>query len=168
VLISACHQPDEKGWDKAGDKIMKKLAFVGVLVGATLASPALALEHEVVIEHPAGTIAADYDGAVRIETRQVGAASAGGRPSSLSCEWNASLSVERSAKVGTVLQTRRSMSRENVARGSRPGWCQTHAKGIARLVDARRETFRAAMLELVEQDRSVILAEADAARGREG
>ena len=85
---------------------MKKLVFVGVLVGAALASPALALGHEVVIEHPAGTIAADYDCAVRIETHQVGAASAGGRPSSLSCEWNASLSVERTAKVGTVLQTR--------------------------------------------------------------
>lgn len=147
---------------------MKKRAFAGLLTGVFLASPALALEHDVVIEHAAGTIAAGYDGSVHIETRQVGAVGPGGRPSSLSCEWTASLSVERMAKVGTTLQTRRSMTRENVARGRKPGWCDTHAKAIEALVDTRRETFRTAMLELVEQDRSVLLAEADSARSSEG
>ena len=147
---------------------MKKLAFAGILAGACLASPAAALEHEVVIEHPAGNIAADYDGAVKVETRQVGAAGVAGRPSTLRCEWTASLTVERTAKVGQMLQTRRSMAREDVASGSKPGWCETNTKAIDVLVEARRETFRAAMLELVEQDRSAILAEAEGARAREG
>jgi hypothetical protein len=121
-----------------------------------------------VIEHPAGNIAADYDGAVKVETRQVGAAGVAGRPSTLRCEWTASLTVERTAKVGQMLQTRRSMAREDVASGSKPGWCETNTKAIDVLVEARRETFRAAMLELVEQDRSAILAEVEGARGREG
>jgi hypothetical protein len=154
----------------AGDMTMKKLACAGLVIGACLASPALALEHEVVIEHAAGTIAADYEGAVQVETRQVGAAGVAGRPSTLRCEWTASLSVERTAKVGDTFQARRSMSRDNVARGSKPGWCETQAKAIDKLVDARKETFRTAMLELVEADRTAIVAEADSARatGREG
>jgi len=148
---------------------MRKLAFAGLIVGACLAAPAAALEHEVVIEHPAGTIAADYEGAVQVSTRQVGTVGVAGRPSTLRCEWTASLTVERTAKVGTTLQTRRAMSRENVARGSKPGWCETRARAIDALVDSRRETFRTAMLELVEQDRGAILAEAEsvARSGRE-
>lgn len=148
---------------------MKKLAFAG-LVLAGLASPALALEHDVVIDHADGPIAADYKGAVTIETRQVGAAGVAGRPSTLRCEWTASLSVERTATVGESLRTRRSMTREDVASGSRPGWCETSSAAIAKLVDARRETFRAAMIELADQDRAALLAEAEGSgrSGREG
>lgn len=149
--------------------MMKKLS-IAVLLGACIASPAMALEHEVVIEHAAGTIAADYAGTVTVETRQVGSAGVAGRPSTLRCIWTASLSVERTAKVGDTLNSRRSMTGDDVASGSRPGWCQTQANAIDRLVDSRRETFRMAMLELVEQDRSAILAEADSLRAtnREG
>lgn len=150
--------------------MMKKLAFAGLFVGACLASPAAALEHEIVIDHPAGTIAADYEGAVQVETRQIGTAGVAGRPSTLRCRWSASLSVERTAKVGDVLQTRRSMSRDDVTSGSTPGWCNHKAEAIDALVDARRDTFRTALLELVEQDRTAILAEAEsvAASNREG
>ncbi|WP_349512296.1 hypothetical protein [Erythrobacter sp. NFXS35] len=149
---------------------MKKLAFAGLFAAACLASPAAALEHEVVIDHPAGTIAADYEGAVKVETRQIGTAGVAGRPSTLRCQWSAALKVERTAKVGDVLQTRRSMIRDDVTNGSTPGWCNHKAEAIDALVDARRDTFRTAMLELVEQDRSAILAEAEnvVANGRDG
>ena len=142
--------------------MMKKLAFAGLAIGACLATPAAALEHEVVIEHAAGTIAADYAGTVKVETRQVGTAGVAGRPSTLRCE--------RTAKVGETLQSRRSMARDDVATGSRPGWCASQAKAIDNLVDSRRDTFRTAMLAMVEQDRSAILAEADSvgAGNREG
>lgn len=148
---------------------MNKFAFAG-LVLAGLSSPALALEHNVVIDHADGPIAADYRGSVTIETRQVGAAGVAGRPSTLRCQWSASLTVERVATVGEALRTRRSLARENVASGSRPGWCETSDAAIARLVDARRETFRAALVELAEQDRAALLAEAEGAPrpGREG
>jgi hypothetical protein len=147
---------------------MMKRALIGAALAASLAAPALALEHEVVIEHPAGTIAADYSGAVTIETRQVGAAGVAGRSSTLACEWTATLNVERTAKLGQALQTRRTLSRDDVARGTKPGWCETQTKAIDALVAARRDTFRTAMLELVEQDRSAIVAEADGVRRREG
>lgn len=140
---------------------MKKFALTGLALGLCLASPALALEHEVMIDHAAGPIAADYQGSVTIETRQVGTAGVAGRPSTLRCEWTANLNVDRTAKVGAVLQSRRSMSRDSVASGSRPGWCGANSKAIERLVDSRRETFRKAMLAMVAQDRTAILAEAE-------
>ena len=62
---------------------MIKRAFVGAALAVSIASPALALEHEVVIDHAAGPIAADYRGSVKIETRQIGTAAVGGSPSTL-------------------------------------------------------------------------------------
>jgi len=142
---------------------MKKFVLAGVL-GAALASPAVALEHEVVIDHDGGPIAADYKGSVTIETTQVGTAGVAGRPSTLRCNWTASLNVERVAQVGESLRSHRTLTSEDVASGSRPGWCESHAKAIDRLVDSRSDTFRTAMLALVEQDRGAILAEAESAQ----
>ncbi|WDA40866.1 hypothetical protein [Erythrobacter sp. BLCC-B19] len=149
---------------------MKKLALAGLALGACLAAPAAALEHEVVIDHAAGPIAADYKGTVTIETTQVGTAGAAGRPSTLACRWSATLNVERVAKVGETLRSHRSLTSEDVASGSRPGWCETSAKAIEALVDTRSERMRSAMLALVEQDRAAILAEAESAArtGRDG
>lgn len=142
---------------------MKKLALAGLMLSASLAAPAVALEHEVVIDHASGPISADYKGSVTIDTRQVGTAGVAGRPSTLRCNWTASLNVERVAVVGDAMQSRRTLTRDDVASGSRPGWCQTHTKAIDRLVETRRETFRAAMLTVIDQDRAEILAEAESA-----
>ncbi|WP_086619781.1 hypothetical protein [Erythrobacter tepidarius] len=147
---------------------MKKLACAGALAACALASPALALEHEVVIDHASGPIAADYKGVVSIETTQVGAAGVAGRPSTLACRWTASLTVERVAQVGKALQSRRVLTNEDVASGSRQGWCETNAKAIEKLVDARKDSFRTALLALVERDRAALLAEiesSDKSRG---
>lgn len=148
---------------------MKKLSILGLAIGVCFAAPAMALEHKVVIEHPEGPIAADYAGTVDVETRQIGSVGAPGRPSTLRCQWSASLSLERTAQVGETLKTRREMRQDDVASGSTPGWCRTNAKAIDKLVDARKETFRSAMLELVAQDRTALLAEAGqgAAAGRD-
>lgn len=143
---------------------MKKFVLAGLL-GAAIAAPAAALEHEVVIDHASGPIAADYKGSVTIETNQVGTAGVAGRPSTLRCNWTATLNVERIAQVGETLRSQRTLTSEDVASGSRPGWCETSAKAIDRLVDSRNEKFRTAMLALVEQDRSTILAEAESAKG---
>lgn len=140
---------------------MKKHALFGAALAALVSTPALALEHEVVIDHNGGAIAADYRGAVTVQTKQTGTAGVAGRASTLACRWTASLTVDRVAKVGETLQSRRTLTSEDVASGSRPGWCHTQAKAIDQLVDARRETFRTAMQGLVEQDRVALLAEAD-------
>lgn len=142
--------------------MMKRALFGAVLAGA-LASPAIALEHEVVIDHVTGPIAADYRGSVTVETKQVGAAGAPGRPNTLRCNWTAKLNVERVAKVGETLRSQRTLTQDNVAQGSRPGWCEASEAAIDKLVDARSDSIRSAMLALVDQDRATIVAEADSA-----
>jgi hypothetical protein len=144
---------------------MKYRVLASAALALGLAAPALALEHEVVIDHEAGPIAADYKGSVSVETTQIGTPGVAGRPSSLACKWTATLNVERVAKVGESLQSRRSLTSDNVASGSRPGWCETSAKAIDKIVDARTDSFRTAMLALVEQDRAAILAEAESTTG---
>lgn len=143
---------------------MIKRAFVCAVLAACAASPALALEHEVVIDHAGGPIAADYRGAVTIETKQVGTASAAGRPSTLRCQWTASLNVERVAKVGAGLQSLRTLTTDDVTGGSKPGWCPTKPQALDKFVDARDARFKAALLALVDQDRATLLAEADNAK----
>lgn len=145
---------------------MKKFVMSGLVLAASLAAPAYALEHEVVIDHAEGPIAADYKGTVTIETRQVGAAAATGRPSTLSCRWTATLNVERVAKVGSALSSRRTLTSDDVATGARPGWCPSDPDALAKLVDARGERVRGALLALVEQDRAALVAEADTATTR--
>ena len=145
---------------------MKKLVMSALALAAGIAAPAAALEHEVVIDHADGPIAADYKGTVTVETRQVGSAGAPGRPSTLACRWTARLDVERVASVGEVFRSQRILTRDKVASGSRPGWCETQARAIDRTVEARRDTMRSAMLALVEQDRAALLAEADSTTSR--
>ncbi|MFY8194937.1 hypothetical protein [Novosphingobium sp. B1] len=143
---------------------MKIFAFAGLAVGLAFSVPAAAIEHSTIIEHPAGPITADYTGATRVEMKQVGTAGGAGRTSSLKCQWSISLSVERSAQVGASLQARRSMVRDEVLTGSSPGWCSERGNGIDKIVEARRDTLRSAMMAMVAQDRDVILVEAEGAR----
>lgn len=145
---------------------MIKRALCAGALAAVLTAPALALEHEVVIDHSVGPIAADYRGSVSIETKQVGTAGVAGRPSTLRCQWTASLDVERVAKLGAAVQSRRTLTSADVATGSKPGWCPSDPQAIDRLVDTRSERFRDAMLALVEKDRAALVAEADTATTR--
>lgn len=145
---------------------MTRLACAGLVLAACLAAPAAALEHEVVIDHASGPIAADYNGTVTVETRQTGTAGVAGRPSTLRCLWSASLSVERTAEVGGTLRSRRTLAQDDVLTGTRAGWCETHVAAIDRLVADRADRLRAAMLALVEQDRATLLAEVEASATR--
>ena len=145
---------------------MKNLAFAGLALCIFAAGPAYALEHRTTIDHPGGEIAADYRGDTRISTKQVGSAGPGGRASTLRCNWTVSLSVERIASAGTGLHATRSMTREEALKGSHPGWCSSGGNEVERIVQARREVLREAMLAMVAQDRETILAEAENARQR--
>ncbi|MFM7348675.1 MAG: hypothetical protein ACKO01_04225 [Erythrobacter sp.] len=145
---------------------MMKRALAGAVLAGLLATPALALEHEVVIDHAAGPIAADYRGSVRIATKQVGTAGVAGRPNTLRCQWSASLDVERVAKVGAALRSQRTLTSADVANGSRAGWCPSDPATLDKLVDARSPKMREALMALVEQDRALLVAEADTATTR--
>ncbi|MFY7836750.1 MAG: hypothetical protein ACOVQ0_10780 [Novosphingobium sp.] len=145
---------------------MKTLAFAAIGASLAFGASAQAMEHKVVIEHPVGPIAADYSGATRVEMQQLGSAGVGGRPSSLRCQWTVSLEVQRSAQVGASLQAKRSMTRDDVLKGTSPGWCSERGSGIDRMVEARRDDLRSAMMAMVAQDRDVILVEADGAHAK--
>ncbi len=146
---------------------MKNLAFAGLAaLGMIAGAPAQALEHRTIIDHPGGEIAADYRGNTQISTKQVGNAGPGGRASTLRCTWTVSLSVERIASAGSGLHATRSMTSQDALKGSHPGWCSYDGKAIERIVEARREVLRGAMLAMVAQDRETILAEAENARQR--
>jgi hypothetical protein len=146
---------------------MKTFALAVIAAGLAFGSQAQAMEHKVVIEHPVGPIAADYTGVTRVEMQQIGTAGVGGRPSSLRCQWSVSLTVERHAQVGASLQAKRSMLRDDVVKGTSPGWCSERGSGIGQIVDARREELRNAMMAMVAQDRDVILVEADSAHAKQ-
>jgi hypothetical protein len=145
---------------------MKKMAFAAIGLAALVGTPVNALEHQTIIDHPFGTIAAGYEGTIEIDSKQVGAASSPGRRSSLRCNWTVSITVERNAMVGEGFQTRRSMGQDKVLTGSTPGWCNQRAAKIDQMVEARRDDLRAALLALVEQDRKVLVAEADRTQAR--
>lgn len=146
---------------------MKTIPMAALAVGLAFTAPAAAMEHSAVIEHPSGPITADYIGTTRITMTQVGAAGGAGRASSLRCRWSVSLSVERSAQVSASLQAKRAMVRDGVLTGSSAGWCSERGSGIDRIVDARRDTLRSAMMAMVARDREVILVEAETARARQ-
>ena len=106
------------------------------------------------------------DGSTVIVEKQVGSVGAAGRPNSLHCRWSVSLTVERTAVADAGMQATRSMTQDNVLKGSAPGWCSSGSKGIQRMVEARRDTLREKMMAMVAQDRAVILAETTDAKKR--
>lgn len=149
-----------------------KRCTLAAAAAATLAlgAPALAMEHKTIIDHPVGTIAADYSGTSRVSLQQVGSVSVGGRPETLRCRWTVSLVVERQARLGSGQEARRTLSQSDVVKGSVPGWCPQRDHAAERFAAKHRDDLHAALMALVEQDRALILAEADRMRGtpREG
>lgn len=145
---------------------MKAHALAAMMAAVTLCSPAQAMEHKAVIEHAIGPIMADYEGSTRIGMEQIGAAGVGGRPETLRCVWRISLSVERHARLGTLHAAKRTIADPDVVEGSAPGWCTRDNSGAERILARHRTALDAAMMALVEQDRELILVEADSLKGR--
>lgn len=129
----------------------------GLLLGSAV--PAPMLEHRVAVPHAAGQIDARYRGQLVVSHRQVGSVSAPGRPSTLRCRWEASLAVERQGLHASGSAVMRSLRRDGVAKGSRPGWCETSRAAIEQEVAARSEDWQRHMLALAEEDRADLLAE---------
>ncbi|GEN98508.1 hypothetical protein NSE01_03410 [Novosphingobium sediminis] len=139
------------------------LAFAATTLA--LGAPVQAMEHKATIDHPVGQIAADYSGTTKVAMQQVGTAGVGGRQDSLRCHWSVSLVVERQARLGEGPEARHTLARSNVVKGSAPGWCPQQGHLAERIAARHRDDLHAAMMALVEQDRALILAEADRMRG---
>ena len=148
---------------------MRSNAAAAFAAMMAVAVPAQAMEHKSAIDHPDGAIAADYAGTPSVSMRQVGSAGVGGRQGTLQCRWTISLTVERHARLGSGHVARRSLQREDVIGGIAPGWCPPREHGAERIAARHHHALHAALMAMVEQDRALILAEAEsvqeAARG---
>ena len=141
---------------------MRMWVLGGLAAGLAIAAgPAGATEHRVRVEHRGGAVDAVYRADVAIDHRQVGAVGPGGRPSTLRCVWSAGVTVEREARHGSGRVMTRAIRRDDVAQGSRHGWCDGQRDAIAKDVAARTDRVRDAMLAAAEEDRSVLRAELD-------
>ena len=137
---------------------MHVMLVAALLTGA--APGAAAADHVVRVDHPAGAVDARYRGRITIAHRQVGAASPGGRPSTLRCHWRADLAVDRVATLSTGTATR-SFGRDAVLAGTRPGWCETSRAAIARDVAARADEVHGHLRALAREDHAPLRADLD-------
>jgi hypothetical protein len=137
------------------------LAIAPLAMGIFAAAPAFGLEHQVTLESSAGPIAADYKGAVQIETKTVGTANIPGRTNTQFCRYTISLEVEREASVGEDFEARRTLVRDDVLTGSLPGRCDANMAWVNSRVEAGRDRLQTALMELVDQDKQLLLAEAN-------
>lgn len=137
---------------------MLAILFGGLLLGAAAAQPQAV--HSVRLDHVSGPVHAQYRGDVTIRHRQTGSVAPGGRASTLRCTWAADLTVEREARHGSGILSR-SLRRDRVLKGNRPGWCGQHKAAIAEEVARQDDVVRAQMLALAEQDSRELHAEVD-------
>ncbi len=138
--------------------------FVGVvalMLGAAMPAGGEAIEHRTQIAHPSGTIDTRYRAGVKIEHRQVGSVGAGGRPSTLRCLWRAGLVVDRHATHASGSTLSRSFTHDDVAKGSRPGWCSAQRASIAQEVAGRSDAIRDRLIQVAQDDHPVLHAEID-------
>lgn len=135
-----------------------------LLVGAaamTAGSTDIAHRHSVRIDHHRGAIDAQYSSRVGVTYKQVGAVTPGRVPSTLRCQWQARLIIERDARHASGTTMSRTMVRNGALTGSRPGWCTGAKAAIARDVTARDAALRAHLLAVAADDHAVLTAEID-------
>ena len=144
---------------------MTYLLIAGLMLGLTTASSVTTVEHTTRIDHDSGSVDVRYRGDILIEPKQIGTVAPGGRPSTLRCAWKANMAVTRDANTAAGIMMSRQFVRENIASGSRVGWCRTNMAAIANEVAAMTRKLDGHMMEVAEQDRSVLLAELDRLQG---
>lgn len=140
---------------------MTLIPTLAMALAAAPAAPAQPAAHSVSVAHPAGAAAAEYRGEVDVRHRQVGSAGPGGRPSTLRCTWTASMEVNRTATTAAGTLAARSFVQDNVASGSRPGWCSANRAAIARDVASRLGDASRHLASAAAADRGVLLADLD-------
>ena len=135
--------------------------IAGLMLGLTAALPGSTLERSTQIDHQSGLVEVVYSGEVLIDQKQIGTVAPGGRPSTRRCVWKANIAVTRDAEstAGTIAS--RQFVRENVASGSRAGWCSDSKAAIAKEVATRSRNLDHHMMEAVQEDRGILVAELD-------
>ena len=140
---------------------MAQLTLATVALGALVAASGAALEHRVRIDHHSGPIDVHYRGSVDVTHQQIGSVAPGGRGTTLRCLWRAKVIVDRAARHSSGAVLARSFENADVVEGSRPGWCSTQRREIAREVAQRTDEVRRHLLTAASHDHPVLTAEAD-------
>jgi hypothetical protein len=73
--------------------------------------------------------------------------------------------VDRQARAASGTVMARNMVREGVVSGSRPGWCDTQRKAIAREVATQIKNVNRHVAVLAQEDHDVLRAELDRLHG---
>ena len=134
-------------------------APLAVLAATGAAAPLAA--HSLSVPHASGEAAAEYRGEIAVAHRQIGAAAPAGRPSSLRCVWTASMAVDRTATTPAGALATRRFVQDDVARGSRTGWCAANRAAIARDVAAQVGDGSRHLARAAAADRGMLLTELD-------
>ncbi|WP_294301730.1 hypothetical protein [uncultured Sphingomonas sp.] len=117
--------------------------------------------HSVRIDHHRGAIDADYRSRVLITHKQIGSVAPGRVPSTLRCQWQANLVVDRDARHAGGTMMARTMMRDAALTGSRPGWCEGAKRAIAQEVAARESVLRDHLVAMAADDHAVLTAEVE-------
>jgi hypothetical protein len=134
-------------------------------LGLLAAEPGLpAAEHRVRLEHGGTVVDAHYRTRVLLVSQQTGTVSKVGTPSTLRCVWRADVRIDRQATSGPAVRLARGIAREGVLTGHHAGWCGAHRAAIAREVARRGDAIQADLLEVAQEDETVLRAELDQAR----
>lgn len=115
--------------------------------------------HSVRIDHRRGAVDAEYRSRVVVTHKQVGSVAPGRVPTTLRCQWQATLIVDRDARHAGGATMARTMTHDAALTGSRPGWCDGARRAIARDVAARDAALRTKLIAMATDDHPVLTAE---------
>jgi hypothetical protein len=127
-------------------------------LGSTAFSPADPIEHRVRIDHVAGPVDAQYRAQVEINHRQIGNLTPPGVPTTLRCAWRVDMQVQREVRHHSGALLHAELRRDGIARGSRLGWCTGQQNSIAQHAARQTDPMRSALMEVVRQDQSTLMA----------
>lgn len=134
----------------------------GLLAAGMSVAP---VDHSVQVRHHSGPVSAVYRSKIAVRHTQVGAVAPGGKPATLRCRWSVNLIVDRQARAASGTVVARNMVREGVLSGSRPGWCDTQRKAIARDVATQLKNLDRHVAVVAQEDHDVLRAELDRLHG---
>lgn len=116
------------------------------------------IAHTVTVEHQSAPLNATYKADVAVSTRQIGM-SAGARPSTARCLWEARVGVIREiARENSDVYSRK-LDADKLIEGSRPGSCASVARQLERDLQARQGDVRAHVLEVAQRDQDALRAD---------
>lgn len=132
--------------------------FLTIASALSLAIAPQPITHNVTVEHNAAPLSATYRADVAVSTRQIGV-SAGTRPSTARCLWEARIGVVREVAREQGAAYSRRLDADKTIDGSRPGSCDTVARQLERDLQARTDDVRAHVIEVAQQDGDALRAD---------